>query len=85
MAANLKDKLITENCESIDSPVSTTRLKEMYGTLIFIKWTKIKNDLKSENEDGKLANELIRVCTHHVMTETCAVTDLCSAVSLFIS
>ena len=61
MAADLKNELKTGDCESMDSPVSKTRLTDMYEELNFIKWPKIKGDLKTRQQDRKLADKLIRV------------------------
>ena len=70
MAASLNDELKTGDCESMDSPVSNTRLMAMYEQLIFIKWPKIKGALRAREENRKLADDvkirrslfLIRVC-----------------------
>ena len=58
MAANLNNELKTGDCESMDSPVSKTRLIAMYEELIFIKWPKLKGDLRPKEENRKLPYEV---------------------------
>ena len=58
MAGSLNDELQTGDSESMDSPVSKTRLIAMYEELIFIKWPKLKGDLRTKEEHRRLADDL---------------------------
>ncbi|MEQ2304406.1 hypothetical protein AMECASPLE_026702 [Ameca splendens] len=56
MAVSLK----TSNTESMNNPVSKTRLTEMYDSLKLLQWPKIKDQLKSKNTNPKVTKDLIQ-------------------------
>ncbi|XP_027880066.1 uncharacterized protein LOC114148773 [Xiphophorus couchianus] len=56
MAASLK----TGDTESMNNPVSKTRLTEMYDNLELLQWPKVKDQLKSRKINPKEAKDLIQ-------------------------
>lgn len=53
--------MVTEDTESMNSPVSKTRLTEMYQKLKLLQWPKIKDHLKSKNTSPAVIKALIQV------------------------
>ncbi|KAM4731312.1 uncharacterized protein FYW61_009389 [Anableps anableps] len=60
VAGNMAVTLNTSNTESMNNPVSKTRLTEMYDSLKLLQWPKTKDLLKSRNNNPKVAKELIQ-------------------------
>ncbi|XP_015254629.1 PREDICTED: uncharacterized protein LOC107100600 [Cyprinodon variegatus] len=60
VAANVAVSLKTSNTESMNDPVSKTRLTEMYDNLKLLQWPKTKDQLKSRNVGPKEAKDLIQ-------------------------
>ncbi|XP_054908994.1 uncharacterized protein LOC129374548 [Poeciliopsis prolifica] len=60
VAANMAVSIKTSNTESMNNPVSKTRLTEMYDNLKLLQWPKVKDQLKSRKINPKEAKDLIQ-------------------------
>ncbi|XP_015224377.1 PREDICTED: uncharacterized protein LOC107080682 [Cyprinodon variegatus] len=60
LAAQVAISLKTGNTESMNNPVSKTRLTEMYDNLKLLQWPNIKDRLKSRKIGPKEAKDLIQ-------------------------
>ncbi|MEQ2197330.1 hypothetical protein XENOCAPTIV_027742, partial [Xenoophorus captivus] len=60
LAADMTVSLKTSNTESMNNPVSKTRLTEMYDNLKLLQWPKIKDQLKSKNINPEVTKDLIQ-------------------------
>ncbi|XP_038134563.1 septation ring formation regulator EzrA-like isoform X1 [Cyprinodon tularosa] len=60
LAAQVAISLKTGNTESMNNPVSKTRLTEMYDNLRLLQWPNIKDRLKSRKIGPKEAKDLIQ-------------------------
>ncbi|XP_038132164.1 uncharacterized protein LOC119777378 [Cyprinodon tularosa] len=60
LAEQVAISLKTGNTESMNNPVSKTRLTEMYDNLKLLQWPKTKDQLKSRNVGPKEAKDLIQ-------------------------
>lgn len=66
-----------KNIESMNNPVSKTRLMQMYEELR-LEWPKVKKHLKSNNGNSESVRADIQV-------QLCLITDYCHICSLFSS
>ncbi|MEQ2289909.1 hypothetical protein AMECASPLE_038037 [Ameca splendens] len=60
LAAGMAVSLTTGNTESMNNPVSKTRLTEIYDSLKLLQWPKIKDQLKSRNTNPEVTKDLIQ-------------------------
>ncbi|MEQ2201811.1 hypothetical protein XENOCAPTIV_018552, partial [Xenoophorus captivus] len=60
LATDMTVSLKTSNTESMNNPVSKTRLTEMYDNLKLLQWPKIKDQLKSRNTNPEVTKDLIQ-------------------------
>uniref|UniRef100_A0A096LPL6 Uncharacterized protein n=1 Tax=Poecilia formosa TaxID=48698 RepID=A0A096LPL6_POEFO len=60
LAAQVAASLKTGDTESMNNPVSKTRLTEMYDNLKLLQWPKVKDQLKSRKRNPKEAKDLIQ-------------------------
>ncbi|CAI5678011.1 unnamed protein product [Oreochromis niloticus] len=60
LAADVAISIKTADTESMNSPVSKTRLTEMYHKLKLLQWPKIKDDLKANQINPEFTKSLIQ-------------------------
>ncbi|XP_016522649.1 interaptin-like isoform X3 [Poecilia formosa] len=60
LAAQVAASLTTGDTESMNNPVSKTRLTEMYDNLKLLQWPKVKDQLKFRKRNPKEAKDLIQ-------------------------
>lgn len=53
--------MVTGDTERMNSPVSKTRLTEMYQKLKLLQWPKVKDHLKAKNMSPAVTKALIQV------------------------
>uniref|UniRef100_A0A096MEE1 Uncharacterized protein n=1 Tax=Poecilia formosa TaxID=48698 RepID=A0A096MEE1_POEFO len=68
LAAQVAASLKTGDTESMNNPVSKTRLTEMYDNLKLLQWPKVKDQLKSRKRNPKEAKDLIQVKEYRQLT-----------------
>ncbi|XP_030581643.1 uncharacterized protein LOC115777792 [Archocentrus centrarchus] len=69
LAGELALSIKTGKSESMNNPVSETKLKEMYEELKFEKWPKMKPCVKSQFEDSKVPKNWIQNCFAAAMSQ----------------
>lgn len=61
LAAELSVSIKTGDTESMDNPVSKTKLIEIYDKLRLLEWPKIKDHLKTNRVSREVTKDLIKV------------------------